>query len=432
MAAPRSSTRSTSAPSPTPTATASATCPASPSRLPHLRDLGVDGLWITPFYTSPQNDHGYDVADYCDVDPLFGTLDDADALIATAHDLGLKVVFDIVPNHTSSEHAWFQAALAAEPGSPERERYLFRDRQGRGRRGAAQQLGLRLRRSGLDAGRGRRPVVPPPLRHHPARPQLAQPRGRRRCSRTCCASGSTGASTASASTSRTRSTRRRCSATRSRSPGRRQARVVARRARAPWSRGAARTSRCGTSPRSTTSTALAQDPRLLRAGERMSVAEAWTQTPESTARYVRPDELHQAFNFAWLLAPWSAAAFREVVAQTLDAVEPGRQLADLGAVQPRRHPARDAVRRRAGRPGPRPRGDADDAGAARLVVPLPGRGARPARGRRRAGVPAGPVVVPHRRGRSRRLPGADPVGRRRRRRTASGPATAQPWLPQPD
>ena len=104
--------------------------PGITARLPYLRDLGVDAVWLTPFYTSPQHDHGYDVADYCDVDPLFGDLADADALLATAHDLGLKVIVDLVPNHTSSEHAWFQAALAAGPGSPERARYLFREGRG--------------------------------------------------------------------------------------------------------------------------------------------------------------------------------------------------------------------------------------------------------------------------------------------------------------
>jgi alpha-glucosidase len=101
--------------------------PGITSRLPYLRDLGVDALWISPFYPSPQADAGYDVADYMDVDPLFGTLSDADQLIATAHDLGLRVFFDVVPNHTSDEHAWFQAALAAGPGSPERARYWFLD-----------------------------------------------------------------------------------------------------------------------------------------------------------------------------------------------------------------------------------------------------------------------------------------------------------------
>ena len=104
--------------------------PGITSRLPYLRDLGVDALWITPFYTSPQHDHGYDVADYCDVDPRFGSLADADTLLATAHELGLKVIVDLVPNHSSDEHEWFQAALAAAPGSPERARYLFRDGRG--------------------------------------------------------------------------------------------------------------------------------------------------------------------------------------------------------------------------------------------------------------------------------------------------------------
>jgi alpha-glucosidase len=107
--------------------------PGITSRLPYLRDLGVDAVWLSPFYTSPQADAGYDVADYRDVDPLFGTMADADALLAAAHDLGLKVMVDLVPNHSSDEHAWFRAALNAAPGSRERERYVFRD--GRGPKG---------------------------------------------------------------------------------------------------------------------------------------------------------------------------------------------------------------------------------------------------------------------------------------------------------
>lgn len=102
-------------------------------RLPHLAALGVDAVWFSPFYVSPQHDAGYDVADYRDVDPLFGTLADLDALMARADELGIKVVVDLVPNHTSSEHAWFRAALAAAPGSPERARYMFRE--GRGEHG---------------------------------------------------------------------------------------------------------------------------------------------------------------------------------------------------------------------------------------------------------------------------------------------------------
>ena len=99
-------------------------------RLDDLAALGVDAIWLSPFYASPQRDAGYDVSDFTDVDPLFGSLGDFDRMLDRAHRLGLRVIVDIVPNHTSSEHAWFQAALAAEPGSPERDRYIFRDGRG--------------------------------------------------------------------------------------------------------------------------------------------------------------------------------------------------------------------------------------------------------------------------------------------------------------
>ena len=111
-----SSTRCTCAPSPTATATASAICAGPPERLPYLAELGVDAVWLTPFYASPQADGGYDVADYRAVDPLFGDLADADDLVRTAHELGLRVIVDIVPNHTSDQHPWFRAALADQPG----------------------------------------------------------------------------------------------------------------------------------------------------------------------------------------------------------------------------------------------------------------------------------------------------------------------------
>ena len=104
--------------------------PGATEHLPHLQELGVDAVWLSPFYVSPQHDAGYDVADYRDVDPRFGTLADFDALVSRAHGLGLRVIVDLVPNHTSSDHAWFQAALASAPGSPERARYLFRDGRG--------------------------------------------------------------------------------------------------------------------------------------------------------------------------------------------------------------------------------------------------------------------------------------------------------------
>jgi alpha-glucosidase len=95
------------------------------SRLPYLRDLGVDAVWINPWYVSPLHDGGYDVADYRQIDPRFGTLEDATEFIAEAGRHGIRVLVDLVPNHTSWEHRWFQEALAAEPGSPERDRYHF-------------------------------------------------------------------------------------------------------------------------------------------------------------------------------------------------------------------------------------------------------------------------------------------------------------------
>lgn len=106
--------------------------PGIRSRLPYLRRLGVDAVWMSPFYPSPQADAGYDVSDYRDVDPLFGTLADFDGLVQDAHALEIKVIVDIVPNHTSSDHEWFRAALVAGPGSPQRARYLFRDGRGAG------------------------------------------------------------------------------------------------------------------------------------------------------------------------------------------------------------------------------------------------------------------------------------------------------------
>jgi alpha-glucosidase len=99
-------------------------------RLPALAELGVDAIWLSPFYPSPQRDAGYDVADYCDVDPLFGTLADFDLMLHAARNLGIRVIVDLVPNHTSSDHPWFQAALAADEGSEERARYIFRDGRG--------------------------------------------------------------------------------------------------------------------------------------------------------------------------------------------------------------------------------------------------------------------------------------------------------------
>ena len=100
------------------------------ARLPYLSDLGVTALWLTPWYVSPMADGGYDVADYRDIDPVFGTLADAADLVAAAHAHHLKVIIDIVPNHCSDQHPWFRAAVAAGPGSAERTKFWFRPGRG--------------------------------------------------------------------------------------------------------------------------------------------------------------------------------------------------------------------------------------------------------------------------------------------------------------
>jgi len=292
--------------------------PGITSRLPYLRDLGVDAVWITPFYTSPQHDHGYDVADYRDIDPLFGTLADADTLVATAHDLGLKVIVDLVPNHTSDEHAWFQAALAAAPGSPERARYLFRD--GRGTddapgseppnnwqsvfggpawtRVADGQWYLHLFDTTQPDLDWRNPEVgdmfADVLRFwldrdvDGFRVDVAHGLYKEASLRDQELDQDTAGATSEPKESMVARTLRD-------EPMWDQPEVhdVYRR----WHE------------------VLASYP-----GDRMNVAEAWTQTPASMAKFVRPDEMSQAFNFSWLLADWSAQAFADVVTGTFAAL----------------------------------------------------------------------------------------------------------------
>jgi len=99
----------------------------------YLKSLSLDAVWLSPFYPSELADGGYDVANYRDVDPKLGTLKDFDEMLKALHARGIRVFVDIVPNHSSDQHPWFQEALAAKPGSKARERYIFRD--GRGKNG---------------------------------------------------------------------------------------------------------------------------------------------------------------------------------------------------------------------------------------------------------------------------------------------------------
>lgn len=100
--------------------------PGITARLGHVADLGAGAIWLSPFYRSPMADFGYDISDHCAVDPLFGTLDDFDTLVSTAHDLGLRVLVDFVPNHTSDQHPWFTASRSSRH-DPKRDWYVWRD-----------------------------------------------------------------------------------------------------------------------------------------------------------------------------------------------------------------------------------------------------------------------------------------------------------------
>jgi alpha-glucosidase len=140
--------------------------PGLRSRLGYLADLGVNAVWLTPFYPSPLADGGYDVSDYRAVDPLLGTMADFDGLIEDAAAHQIRVIVDLVPNHCSSAHPLFQAALAAGPGSRERGRFIFR--------AGRDQILARPRHGGPACRRGSRPVQGP----RPARCRRREPTGR--------------------------------------------------------------------------------------------------------------------------------------------------------------------------------------------------------------------------------------------------------------
>jgi alpha-glucosidase len=293
--------------------------PGITARLPYLRDLGVDALWITPFYVSPQKDAGYDVSDYCDVDPLFGVLSDADELLARAHELGLRVIIDLVPNHTSSEHPWFVEALADGPGSPARNRYIFRP----GRIGAdgvegppnnwiSRFEGPAWTRVPADLSQPGEwylhlfDTSQPDLNwHHPDVPAMFDGVLRFWLDR-----GADGIRIDVAH-------------------GLFKADGLPDQILAPGESADPGESLITQRPSHTPMWNQPEVHEVYRGwrklldsypGERMAIAEAWTKDPEDLADFVRPDELQQAFNFHWLAAPFSASAFRGVIEQTLSVV----------------------------------------------------------------------------------------------------------------
>ncbi|HJQ42823.1 MAG TPA: glycoside hydrolase family 13 protein [Jatrophihabitantaceae bacterium] len=283
------------------------------SRLDHLVDLGVDGMWISPFYRSPMADGGYDVSDPCDVDPLFGTLADFDALLADAHARGIRVTIDVVPNHFSVEHPWFRAAVAAGPGSAERARFYFRP--GRGPDGSLPPNNW----PSVFGGSAWTRLPDGEWYLHlfaPEQPDLnwtnpEVPAEFERILRFWLDRGVDGFRID-------------------------VAHAMAKPAGLPdvdlaaikhvgdeavpvgddirWDRDE-----------------VHEYHRMFRRvldsypGERMAVGEAWVPTPQRLARYVRPDELQLAFNFELLEARWGAASYRAAIERSMAA------LADVGA-----------------------------------------------------------------------------------------------------
>ncbi|MEU5881335.1 glycoside hydrolase family 13 protein [Spirillospora sp. NPDC047279] len=294
------------------------------SRLGHLRDLGVDALWLTPFYRSPLADGGYDVADYRDVDPRFGTLADFDALVADAHAHGLRVIVDIVPNHTSERHPWFQEALAAPPGAPARDRYLFRRGKGSSSGGGSSTAGAEdLPPLDEESAPGEAPPNDWPSTfggpawtrlpdgewylhlYAPEQPDLnwRHPEVRREFEdilRFWLDRGVDGF----------------------------RIDVAAGLFKDPeFTDLAGRGKHVVDGPiysRPEVHQVYREWRRVLDSydGERMAIGEVWATGPDDLALFLRPDELHQVFQFDLQLAHWSAASFREVVSAALAAVAP--------------------------------------------------------------------------------------------------------------
>ncbi len=323
-------------------------------RLPHLAELGVDAVWLTPFYASPQADGGYDVADYRAVDPLFGDLSDADDLVREAHRLGLRIIVDIVPNHTSERHAWFRAALADRPGGTARERYHFRP--GKGVSGELPPNDWESVFGGPAWTRTQLPDGTPGEWYlhlfAPEQPDLNWENQEVREEfesvlrfwldlgvdgfRIDVAHGMVKA------------------------PGlpdigrKEQAKLIGAQVLPFFDQDG-----------------VHEIHRSWRAlldsyeGERIGVAEAWAPTSERLALYVRPDELHQAFNFQFLTCAWDADAMRTVIDESLAAT------LSVGApttwVLSNHDVVRHATRYGAGEPGLR-RARA----AALLMLALPG------------------------------------------------------------
>ncbi|MGY1712460.1 glycoside hydrolase family 13 protein [Geodermatophilus sp. SYSU D00758] len=282
------------------------------ARIPYLAGLGVDAVWVTPWYPSPLADGGYDVSDYRDIDPRLGTLGQVDALIEEAHAAGLRLVVDLVANHTSEQHPWFVAALAGGPGAPERDRYFFRD----GRAGGELPPNDWISAFGGPAWtRVREPDGRPGQWYlhlfAPQQPDLDWAHETVRAEfddvlRFWLDRGVDGIRVDAAPAM-------------AKVPGLPDA------GHAP---GALFASSDWVDNPHWDVDAVHEIFRRWRRiadaypGDRLFVSEAVVNGPDRLSRYVRPDELHTTFNFDYLKAPWDARRLREVVQGTLDALRP--------------------------------------------------------------------------------------------------------------
>ncbi len=288
------------------------------ARLDYLAELGVDALWLSPFYTSPMADGGYDVADPCDVDPAFGTLADFDTMLAAAHDRGIRVTVDIVPNHFSEQHPWFQAALAAGPGSRERSRFIFRD--GRGAHGELPPnnwpsvFGGPAWHRVKDGARTDDPSSGEQWYLHifaPEQPDLnwadpEVPAEFERIMRFWLDRGVDGFRVDVAHSMAKPSGLPDMDLTILPPPGET---ALPSRLDPRWDQDGVHDYHRGFR-------------RVLNEypGDRMAVGEAWVADDERLAQYVRGDELQLTFNFKLLEAPWGAASFREAISTSLAAL----------------------------------------------------------------------------------------------------------------
>ena len=272
--------------------------PGVRGRLPYLAALGVDAIWLTPFYPSPMADFGYDVADYRDVDPIFGTLADARAVIDDAHGLGLRVMVDVVPNHSSDQHPWFVKAL----GGQERERYIFRDGKG-----AAGELPPNDWES-IFGGPAWTRVEDGQWYLHlfaPEQPDLNWEHPEVHAEfedvlRFWLDLGVDGFRVD-------------------------VAHGLIKAEGLPDVGHSGQVEMIGTAvvpffDQDGVHEVYRNWRRILDSypGERIGVAEAWAPTAERLAHYVRPDELHQAFNFHFVATPWNADRFRAVIDESLE------------------------------------------------------------------------------------------------------------------